>query len=143
MAHALPPPWGAQGWTPNWLKALCSTSPSCPTIPPAPKQVTDSQTPGTASHQGWKAKHGKQLVALEGQQAHFTIPKAAATAVGDPAHGQRSGSHHPAACMQCWPEGSGCTRHICIQAEPGFTSPSRLTLLVLAGSPSSRPGKDE
>lgn len=66
--------------------------PAPPALPPLdPKQATDSQTPGTASHQGWTAKHGEQLVALEGQQAHFTSPKAAATAVADPAHGQRSG----------------------------------------------------
>lgn len=91
MAHALFPQCGAQGWTFNGPEALHPTSPSCPATPPAPKQVTDSQTPGTTSHQGQTAKCGEQLVALEGQQAHFTSPRAAATAVADPAHGQHSG----------------------------------------------------
>lgn len=56
--------------------------------------------------------------------------------------GSLRGLPRPPPCLRCWPEGSGCTRHICIQAEPGFTSPPRLTVPVLAGSPSSRPGKD-
>lgn len=56
--------------------------------------------------------------------------------------GSPRGLPRPPPCLRRWPEGSGCTRHICIQAEPGFTSPPRLTVPVLAGSPSSRPGKD-
>jgi len=108
-----------------------------------PGRVTDRRPLVTDGSRGQPAKHGQQLATLARAAGLFPTPQSCCHCGGRRCWcAGPGGSHQPPVCMRCWPEGSGCTRHICIQAEPGFTSPPRLTVLGLAGSPSPRPGKD-
>lgn len=130
-----------------FLKPFALASLSC--LPTAPRQglgqpaPRDKQPLVTANPRGQPDEYGQSFIALGRAAGSFCIPQSCCQCSSSLCSwAALVGSHQPPACVWCWAEGSGCVRHICIQIEPGFTSLPWLTVLVLAGSPSSRPGKE-